>query len=100
MSSLSDFKKDFRYIADRYYIKKVTWTQFIPLDEEVVYEINIISIDDKPFSKLDKLSKLAWESFFKLTSNYSFKFLSQQFGNNVEVTISKDEMIVNEYVSF
>lgn len=98
MNSLSDFKTECIDILNQYKINNVRWIQFIPLDEDLVYEINIISIDDKPFDKLDKLSKLAWESFFKLTSNY--RFLSQQFGNNVEVTISKDEIIVNEHNLF
>jgi hypothetical protein len=95
MNSLSDFKTECINIFNQYEINKVTWIQFIPLEEDLIYEINIISIDDKPFGKLDKSSKLAWESFFKLLSN--FKFLSQQFGNNVEVTISRSEILITEY---
>ena len=100
MSNLSDFRKDFQYIIDNYHIKKATWIQFIPIDDDITYEINIISIDGKKFHELDNISRTAWELLFKLISNYSSKFLSKQFGNNVEITISKEEIVVNEYNNF
>ncbi len=100
MNSLSDFKTECSNIFNQYKINKISWVQFIPLEDDLVYEINITGIDDKPFEKLDKSSKIAWESFFKLVSSCNFKFLSQQFGNNVEVTISRNEIIINEYNFF
>lgn len=100
MNSLSDFKAECIDILNQYKINKVSWIQFIPIEEDLVYEINIIIIDDKPFDKLDKSSKLAWKSFFKLLSDCNFKFLSEQFGNNVEVNISRSETIINEYNFF
>jgi hypothetical protein len=97
MSSFLEFKNDCISLLDRYNINSFTWSQFIPLDDDITFELNINLIDDKSFSKLDMISKIAWESVFKLISSYNSNFLSKQFGNNVQVKISRSEIEVSEF---
>lgn len=91
MTKIFEFENKCLDIFNNFNINKIIWSQSTPIEEDLVYEINIISIDDKKYDELDELSKLAWKSFFKLIPDYN-----QEFGNNVEISLTKDEISVTE----
>lgn len=94
---LLEFKEKYSDILRKYKIDEIVWSQFIPYDDsDIIFEININSINGRSSINEDIIVKLAWEEFFKLITKYKSSFLAKQFGNNVQVTISLDNITVEE----
>lgn len=94
---LLDFKNNYLKILEKYKIDEIVWSQFIPYDNsDILFEININSVDGVSSINQDETIKLAWVEFFKLITKYKSSFLTKQFGNNVRVTISTDSITVEE----
>lgn len=96
MNSLSGFKNECFHILETYRLKSFKWSQFTPIEDDVMFEININDIDGNKFDNLDMISKMAWEKLYKLLSSYSTK-LVKYFGNNVTIEITQSEIKINEY---
>lgn len=96
MNNMYSFKSKYFEILDKYNISSIEWCFF---DKDInVTHLSIISIDGNDnFFSLSDNQKKAWDKTFKLLHEYSYN-LVKEFGSNVIVNMSKDEIVINEYI--
>lgn len=93
-NKLTEFKSNVFKIFDKYNINKLSWSQLSKFDND--FNIcNYLIIDN-----IDSINKLnnnkAFKEFDKLLNKYGYKFLSDNFGNDVKITLKKDFIQINE----
>lgn len=94
---LLDFKRDCFNIFEKYKLENIVWSQSIPIDHDITFEVKINSINNKEFNSIDDNLKNAWIEIFNIFGKYGNYFFLNNFGNNVIINLTRKCITVSEY---
>jgi hypothetical protein len=97
-----EFKKKYNKIfEDNKELECFIWSSFTPHGGDILFQINLLSLNNKEYSSLSDDMKIIWKQIFNLLTEYNNGFFSSVFGNNVMIAINRnDYIIVDEYEEF